>query len=83
VDVRTFPTFAAVNGPLPLTNGAFDPSKVSFQSTGACAIVLARAFYNWTLVAPDLSDVPHMAGGKVLLTAATAFRNEPFAGQTC
>jgi Flp pilus assembly protein TadG len=78
VDVRTFN-----NGPLPVTNGAFNPALTSFQASGACSIVLARAFYNWTLLAPDLSGIAHMNGNKVLLTAATAFRNEPFAGQTC
>ena len=83
VDVRTFPTFAAVNGPLPLTNGAMDPSKVQFQAGAACSIVLARAFYSWTLLAPDLSGIAHMIGNKVLLTAAASFRNEPFAGQNC
>lgn len=83
VDVRTFPTFAQVNGPWPVTNGVLDPAQLTFQATSACQIVLARAFYNWTLLAPDLSGVAHMAGNKVLLSAAFAFRNEPFNGQTC
>ena len=83
VDVRTFPSFAAVAAPLPIANGAVDPSQINFGPGVACSIVLARAFYNWTLLAPDLSGVAHMNGNKVLLTAATAFRNEPYSGQTC
>ena len=83
VDVRTFPAFGQVAGPWPVTNGAIDPSKLTFQATSACSIVLARAFYNWTLIAPDLSGVAHMNGNKVLLSAAASFRNEPFNGQTC
>jgi Flp pilus assembly protein TadG len=83
VDVRTFPTFAQVNGPWPVTNGVIDPGQLTFQTTSACQIVLARAFYNWTLLAPDLSGIAHLAGNKVLLSAAFAFRNEPFNGQTC
>lgn len=83
VDVRTFNTFAAVSGPSPIVNGAISPASMTFQAGAACSIVLARAFYNWTLLAPDLSGVAHMNGDKVLLTAAGAFRNEPFSGQVC
>ena len=83
VDVRTFNTFAAVSGPPPIVNGAINPASMTFQAGAACSIVLARAFYNWTLLAPDLSGVAHMNGNKVLLTAAGAFRNEPFSGQVC
>jgi Flp pilus assembly protein TadG len=83
VDVRTFNSFGAVNGPSPIVNGAINPASMSFQAGAACSIVLARAFYNWTLLAPDLSGLAHMRGNKVLLTAAAAFRNEPFSGQVC
>jgi Flp pilus assembly protein TadG len=83
VDVRTFPTFAAVTAPAPITNGAVDPAKMAFQPGAACSIVLARAFYNWGLLAPDLSGVSHLDGNRVLLTAASAFRNEPYSGQSC
>jgi Flp pilus assembly protein TadG len=83
VDVRTFPTFSEVAAPWPVTNGVIDPGKLTFQTVSACQIVLARAFYNWTLLAPDLSGIAHMAGNKVLLSASAAFRTEPFNGQTC
>ena len=83
VDVRTFPTFAAVSAPWPVTNGAIDPAKLTFQTTSACQIVLARAFYNWTLLAPDLSGVAHLSGNKVLLSAAASFRTEPYSGLAC
>jgi Flp pilus assembly protein TadG len=83
VDIRTFPSFAAVTSNVPVTNGAIDPTQMTFSPGAACSIVLARAFYNWTLLAPALSGVTHMSGNHVLLTAAFAFRNEPFSGQTC
>jgi Flp pilus assembly protein TadG len=83
VDVRTFPTFGAVSAPWPVTNGAIDPSQLTFQATSACQIVLARAFYNWTLLAPNLSGIPPLSGGKVLLSAAASFRTEPYSGQSC
>jgi hypothetical protein len=66
-----------------VTNGAFDPSQLAFQQTAACSIVLARAFYNWSLLAPDLSGLAHLNGNKVLLSAAASFRNEPYSGQAC
>jgi Flp pilus assembly protein TadG len=83
IDVRTFPTFAAVTAAPPITNGAIDPSKLTFQPGVACSIVLARAFYRWSLLAPTLSGVSHLDGDHVLVTAASAFRNEPYSGQTC
>jgi Flp pilus assembly protein TadG len=83
VDVRTFQTFAQVQAPWPVTNGVIDPSQLTFQTTSGCSIVLVRAFYSWSLLAPDLSGIAHLSGNKVLLSSAAAFRNEPFAGQTC
>ena len=83
VDVRAFPTFGQVTAPWPVTEGVIDPNKLTFQATSACTIVLARAFYNWTLLAPDLSGIAHLSGNKVLLSAVASFRNEPFNGQTC
>jgi len=83
VDVRTFPTFAAVTAPWPVTSGAIDPSKLTFQAASSCTIVMARAFYAWTLLAPDLSGVAHMNGNKVLLSTSASFRTEPFNGQNC
>ncbi len=83
VDIRTFPNFAAVNAPTPITNGVFDPTQIQFQPGVACSIVLATAYYNWTLFAPDLSSFPHTQGNKVLLSSAAAFRNEPYSGNYC
>ena len=83
VDVRSFSTFGQVAAPWPVTNGAIDPAKLTFQATSACSIVVARAFYNWTLFAPDFSGIAHMNNNKVLLSAVSSFRNEPFNGQAC
>ena len=79
VDVRTFNPFAAVNAPPPIRTA----TDTVFQPGPACSIELARASYAWTLLAPGLSGVTYTSGGKVQLTAAAAFRNEPFSGQAC
>jgi Flp pilus assembly protein TadG len=83
IDVRTYPQFAAMATPTPITNGALDPSQLRFQPGNACDIVMARAFYVWPLITPGLTQIPQLNGGKVLLTASQAFRNEPFGGATC
>jgi Flp pilus assembly protein TadG len=79
IDVRTFNTFNAVNTAPPILNAA----DVVFQPGQACSIVLARASYSWTLLAPGLSGVTYTGAGKVKLQSAAAFRNEPFSGQIC
>jgi Flp pilus assembly protein TadG len=78
-DVRTFNTFNAVSTAPPIRTAA----DVVFQPGQACSIILARATYNWTLLAPGLSGVTYTGAGKVKLQAAAAFRNEPFSGQIC
>ena len=83
IDVRTYPQFANMATPIPITNGALDPAQLQFQPGNACDIVMARAFYVWPLFTPGLTSIPQLSGGKVLLTAAEAFRNEPFGGVTC
>jgi Flp pilus assembly protein TadG len=51
----------------------------SYSPGAACDVVLLRATYNWTVVTPILSwFLVNMANNKHLLSATTAFRNEPF-----
>ncbi|MDB5432557.1 MAG: pilus assembly protein [Caulobacter sp.] len=79
VDVRTFTQFSNVTAPSPVTNGAVDPTKVTFTPGAAGDIVLVRCFYTWSLFTPVLSaGLQNLSGGKRMLTAAVTFRNEPF-----
>jgi Flp pilus assembly protein TadG len=51
----------------------------SYSPGTACDVVLLRATYSWTIVTPVLSwFMVNMASNKHLLSATTAFRNEPF-----
>lgn len=55
-------------------------------SPGApCDVVLVRATYNWTVITPVLSFfLVNMANSQHLLSATTAFRNEPYtSGAVC
>jgi Flp pilus assembly protein TadG len=80
VDVEAFNGYTNVNA-APALNGsnALNPAANNFQLGNACDVVLARAFYTWPVATPALTwFLVNMAGGKHLMTGATAFRNEPF-----
>jgi len=77
LDVRTFPNFAAISVTPPVKNGAIDQTQLTFDAGASCDIVLVRAFYPWTLLAPVLEPgLPNLGANKRLLTTAVAFRNE-------
>ena len=79
VDVRTFSTFQSVTAPQPVVNGNFDPSSLTFTPGGPGDIVVVRAYYQWPLIAPMMSQaLQQLNGGKALITATAAFRNEPY-----
>jgi Flp pilus assembly protein TadG len=65
--------------------GNLQPVTDSYNPGTACDVVLMRATYNWEVATPLLTTfLSNMAGGKHLLSATTAFRNEPFnAGAVC
>jgi Flp pilus assembly protein TadG len=86
VDMRAYSTFASAQYTNVMKqNGTVDTSKLQFVSGSACDIVLVRVFYPWSimtpLMAPLLQNIPN---GQYLMTAAQAFRNEPYTGaSTC
>ena len=57
----------------------------NYSPGNPCDVVLVRATYNWTVVTPVLSwFLVNMAGSQHLLSATTAFRNEPYtSGSVC
>lgn len=57
----------------------------NYSPGNPCDVVLVRATYNWSVITPVLSYfLVNMAGGQHLLSATTAFRNEPYtAGAVC
>lgn len=66
-------------------SGNLLPVTDSYNPGVACNVVLVRATYSWTVVTPLMTwFLSNMNGGKHLLSATTAFRNEPFvAGAVC
>lgn len=83
LDVRTFSSFSAISLTTPVSNGAIDQSQIGYNSGGSCDIVVVRAFYPWTLLAPTLEPgLPNLGASQRLLTATVAFRNENWSTAT-
>ena len=85
VDVRKFTAFADINLPSS-TNGQELSSDVTsnaqFQTGGPMEVVVVRAYYEWTLFVPGLSQLSNLSGGRRLLSSGAVFRNEPFPSDT-
>jgi Flp pilus assembly protein TadG len=80
VDVRTFSQFSAITAPQPIKNNAFDPTAMTFQMGGPGDIVVVHAYYQWSLFTPLMNQgLQNLSGGKMLITSAATFRNEPYA----
>ena len=80
IDVQKFPNFAAVTLTKPVdANGNFQDNS-TYSPGGPGCITVVRLFYQWpvylSLAGFNLSD---LSGGKRLLAATSAFRNEPYA----
>jgi Flp pilus assembly protein TadG len=79
VDVRVFDNFDDVNFPAALDGNGNLSGAMQFQPGTAGDIVLVRAFYAWPMLTPVFGEaMENMNGGARLLSATTAFRNEPF-----
>jgi Flp pilus assembly protein TadG len=71
VDVRTVSTFSA-------SGSVTTPKTACWDPGGPGSIVLVRAYYNWSLMTPLLKTGLQTANGKQVITATTAFVNEPY-----
>ena len=80
IDVQAYSSYGGTNFNSPLNADKTLNTTLNNYITGsACDVVLARTFYTWPVATPVLSwFLVNMAGNKHLLTATTAFRNEPF-----
>lgn len=79
VDVRTYSSFASANTSKPIDangNVTFTPA---YQPGAPGDIVVVRMLYEWPVYASLLGlNLSDLAGGKRLLMATAAFRNEPY-----
>lgn len=92
IDVETASSFGNVTFASPLLpNGTLNPAASGYNPGTACSVVLVRAYYPWSVATPVLtwflvnmniantdSQGHTTLQGAHLVTAAMAFRNEPF-----
>ena len=85
IDIRSFTSFGGQAYPAPLDaqqnmNNGLDSYQIGTSGqAGGSVIVLFRAFYKWQLYTPMFGAYfANMSGNQRLLTASTAFRNEPY-----
>jgi Flp pilus assembly protein TadG len=81
VDVRRFPNFQSINLPPSRDGDKLTPEVTTgaqFQPGNPLDVVIVRVFYDWKLFTPGITLLANLAKDRRVLTAATAFRNEPF-----
>jgi Flp pilus assembly protein TadG len=80
VDVQTFTSFNNISLTNPIdANGNFQ-NNFSYQPGGPGSIVVVRLFYQYPVYVSLLGfNLANVNGGKRLLAATAAFRNEPYA----
>ncbi len=79
VDVREIPQFTNPNPPDPTAGSSFSEAGLGYDSGDPGSLILVRAWYRHTLFTPFLEQgLARMGDGKAILTATTAFRNEPW-----
>jgi Flp pilus assembly protein TadG len=80
VDVKTFTSFQSVTMPTPVDGSGNFQNNFSYQPGGPGDIVVVRLFYQYPVYVSLLGfNLSNMSGGKRLLAATAAFRNEPYA----
>ncbi len=80
VDVKTFTSFANVAMNTPIDAQGNFQNNFTYTPGGPGDIVVVRLFYQWPVYVSLLGfNLTNMNGGKRLLVATSAFRNEPYA----
>lgn len=83
IDVQSFGSFGSIALPAAIrADGTLDPTLNHWSPGTVCSIVVVRAYYTWSVATPLLTPfLVNMANSQHLLTAAAAFRNEPYTSQ--
>lgn len=77
IDVRVIPQFATTP-PDPMADGSFNDGVLSYSNGDPGDLVVVRVWYRQPLITTFLAQaLPRLDNGTALLTATTAFRNEP------
>ena len=77
VDVRVIPQFATIP-PDPMATGTFNNGVLTYSNGSPGDLILVRVWYRQPLLTTFLAQgLSRMNDGTAMLTATTAFRNEP------
>jgi Flp pilus assembly protein TadG len=83
IDVRKFPAFSSIVLPSPTSGGNLSTDVTTnsqFQIGCPMDVVVVRAYYEWNLFFPGISQLANLSGNRRLLSSGAAFRNEPYPG---
>jgi Flp pilus assembly protein TadG len=78
VNSQVFSSFSSATPPTVVQNGAFNTANLQFATGAPGDIILVNTYITWNLVTPLLSSAfGGLSNGQILITASSAFRNEP------
>jgi Flp pilus assembly protein TadG len=78
IDVQNYPSFSnvTINNPVNAAGNFVNPQ---FNTGGPGDVVVVRLGYKWPIFVTGLGyNIANLPGGKRLLTASAAFKNEPY-----
>jgi len=82
IDVKAYPSFGLIKPEdvaLPIDKNRNFIDNMRYEPGKEGEIVIVRVFYQWQLFLTSFGlDLANLSGGKHLLSATAAFRNEPF-----
>lgn len=79
VDVKSYSSFSSIAITSPIDGSKNFVDNFGYSPGGSGDIVVVRAFYQWPIAVTGLGyDISNINGGKRLLAATAAFRNEPW-----
>lgn len=83
VDVRLMPNFSAGPPPSPIRDGVLNTGDLQYDRGQPGDLMLVRVWYSQPLITPFLQTaVSRLNSGAIVISVATAFRNEPYRGPT-
>jgi Flp pilus assembly protein TadG len=81
VDVQTYSSFGGISYTPPIdSHGNLDTSNFGFNPGGPGDTIVVTLYYQWPIyfTLMDFSSLSNLSGGKRLLVATAAFKNEPY-----
>ena len=83
IDVRVLPQFSNGLPSLPIKDGVLDKDQMQYNRGQPGDLMLVRVFYSQPLVTPFMQQaMSKLNSGAAVISVATAFRNEPYRGNT-